>query len=116
MKAELTLSIQNKSISLSAAKFVYRSMIERYKNGEDISNIIPIDIVNELDLWLADEWTHVGHCILVCINNAKMVEIYRKGNVKILDALMGKILKQSNMTLEPELIKELLPLTIDLYF
>lgn len=100
--------LSNKNITNAAAKFVYKQMIG---NPE----LKPLDIVIEHDLWLVDEWTHVGLCIVVCLENIKLVNSYAK-NPKILEALLGKIIKLSNMTVDPELIKELLPLIIKSYF
>lgn len=76
----------------------------------------PEEIADAKDLWLADEWTHVGYCIVVCLENQKLVEAYKKGNAKVFDALLGKTIKLSNMTVDPELIRELLPLIISAYF
>lgn len=93
---------------MAAAKFVYKQISWTDKN--------PIDVVNELDLWLADEWTHLGFCILVCLENQKLVDNYKKGNVKVFDALLGKVIKMANMTVDPELVRELLPLVIAAHF
>jgi Asp-tRNA(Asn)/Glu-tRNA(Gln) amidotransferase B subunit len=103
-------------ITLTAAKFVYKQIVERYKSGEDTSQISPTDLVEEHGLWVADEWSHVGFCIVVCLENTKLVENYNKGSVKVLDVLIGKAVKLANMTVDPELIKELMPLIIEAYF
>ena len=75
-----------------------------------------IEFVNKNDLWLVDEWTHLGLCIVICLENTKLIDSYLKGNLKVLDALMGKVIRLSNMTVDPELIKELLPLVIAVHF
>lgn len=103
-------------ITMAAAKFVFKMIVERGKKGEDTSNIQIIDIVNEHDLWLVCEWTHVGFCCLVCLDNKKLIESYNKGNHKIMDTLIGKTIKMANMTVDPELVKELMPLIIGAHF
>lgn len=100
-----------RGISGSAAKFVYKQMVDRHNLG-----INPEDIVNEYDLWLVDEWTHVGCCIVVCLENLKLVEGYKKGNQKLADALVGRTMKFANMTVDAELIRELMPLIINAYW
>lgn len=107
---------EGKGITLAAAKFVYKTLVERHKKGEDTSNLSVEDLVNEYDLWMADEWSHVGYCIVSCLDNVKLIESYNKGNVKVMDSLIGKTIKLSNMTVDPELIKELMPLIINCYF
>lgn len=99
---------ENKGISMAAAKFVYKQMIGSDKN--------PLDVVNEFDLWMVDEWTHVGFCILTCLESQKLVETYKKGNLKVFDSLIGKTIKMSNMTVDPELIRELMPGIIERHF
>jgi Asp-tRNA(Asn)/Glu-tRNA(Gln) amidotransferase B subunit len=101
----------SKGISKSAAKFVYSILVDR-KNLESK----PEDIVNEYDLWLADEWAHVGCCIVVCLDNMKLVEGYKKGNKKLADALVGRTMKFANMTIDAELVQELMPLIINRYW
>lgn len=61
---------------MAAAKFVYKQIMGTDKN--------PIDVVNEHDLWLVDEWAHVGHCIVLSLENQKLVETYKKDNQKVL--------------------------------
>ncbi len=95
-------------ITMAAAKFVYNKIKGSDKN--------PLDVVNEFDLWLADEWTHVGFCCLTCIESQKLVEQYKKGNLKVFDSLVGKTIKMANMTVDPELVRELLPLIIQAHF
>jgi Asp-tRNA(Asn)/Glu-tRNA(Gln) amidotransferase B subunit len=97
-----------KGITMAAAKFIYKQIIRTDKN--------PLDVVDEFDLWMADEWTHVGFCILACLDSQKLVETYKKGNTKVFDSIVGKTIKMSNMTVEPELIRELLPLIIAVHF
>ena len=95
-------------ITMAAAKFVYNKI-----KGTDKS---PLDVVIEYDLWLVDEWTHVGFCCLTCIDNQKLVDTYKKGNNKVFDSLVGKTIKMANMTVDPELVRELLPLIIQVHF
>jgi Asp-tRNA(Asn)/Glu-tRNA(Gln) amidotransferase B subunit len=97
-----------KTISNSAAKFIYK----RLMNHPDLD---PEQIAEEQDLWLADEWTHVGYCILTCLDNQKLVEGFKK-NPKMLDSLIGKTMKAANMTVDAELIRELMPLIVKAYF
>lgn len=105
-----------RGITMAAAKFIYKQIVERYKKGEDTSTINPADLVEEQQLWLADEWTHVGFCIMTCLENQKLIDTYNKGNHKVMDALLGKTIKMANMTVDAELIKELLPGIIAAYF
>jgi Asp-tRNA(Asn)/Glu-tRNA(Gln) amidotransferase B subunit len=105
-----------RGITMAAGKFVYKQLVERYKKGEDTSNISPQDLVEEQDLWLVDEWTHVGFCIMTCLDNPKLIESYNKGNHKVMDALLGKTIKLANMTVDAELVKELLPMIIAAHF
>ncbi len=96
---------------MAAAKAIHRICVEHYRQtGEHLS---PEQVAEEHDLWIADEWTHVGHCILTCLENPKLIENYRKGNPKILDVLVGKTLKSANMTVDPALVRELMPLIIE---
>lgn len=93
---------------MAAAKFVYKQLIGK-------PDLTPLDVVIEHDLWLVDEWTHLGLCIVVCLENPKLIQSFQK-NPKILDSLLGKVIKLSNMTVDPELIRELLPLVIEAHF
>lgn len=106
----------SRGITMAAGKFVYKQLVDRYKQGEDTSNISPLSLVEEQDLWLADEWTHVGFCILTCLDNTKLIDSYNKGNIKVMDALLGKTIKMANMTVDAELVRELLPLIIQAHF
>lgn len=108
--------VEERGITMAAAKFIYKQIVERHKKGEDTSTISPTDLVEEQQLWLADEWTHVGFCILTCLENPKLIESYNKGNHKVMDALLGKTIKAANMTVDAELVKELLPGIIEAYF
>ncbi len=102
---------------MSAAKFVYKKLTEAYKeHGEAAYALEVMDVVNTHELWMVDEWTHLGNVIVVCLENPKLVETYKKGNKKILDSLLGKTIKYSNMTVDAELIKELIPLVIEAHF
>jgi Asp-tRNA(Asn)/Glu-tRNA(Gln) amidotransferase B subunit len=112
----MTTDDDTKCITNAAAKSIYKELVERYKAGEDTSSIQILDLVEEHDLWLCDEWTHVGHCIVVCLENKKLIDAYNKGNKKVMDALIGKTIKASNMTVDAELIKELMPLIIEVHF
>ena len=102
---------EERGISKSAAKFVYHKLVE---SGDKETK--PIDIVEENDLWLSDEWTHVGYCLVVCLENMKLVEGFKKGNTKLLEALIGKTIKYANMTVDAELIRDLMPMLIHYYW
>lgn len=93
-------------ISAAAAKVIYKKMVEADKKGVELS---PADIAEAEGLWIADEWTHVGMCIVVCLDNKKLVNNYKLGQTKVLDTLVGKTIKFANMTVDGELIKELMP-------
>ena len=99
---------ESQSITMAAAKFISQDMMNKPEAD-------PVDIANKHDLWLVDEWTHVGMCVLVCLENEKLVNSFAK-NPKVLDALLGKVIKFANKTVDPELIKELLPLVIKAHF
>lgn len=107
------MSDESSGITSPAAKFIYKTMVEAFKQGKEV---LPLAIAKENDLWLVDEWTHVGYCVLTCLDNMKLVETYCKGNPKVMDALIGKAIKFANMTVEPELIKDLMPLVIERHF
>lgn len=99
---------------MPAAKFIYKLISEH-----DLSSRYSLSVthlVNENDLWIADEWTHIGCCIVTCLENIKLVETYKKGNSKIIDSLIGKTIKNSNMTVDANLVRDLMPLIINRYF
>jgi Asp-tRNA(Asn)/Glu-tRNA(Gln) amidotransferase B subunit len=106
----------SRGITLAAGKFIYRQIVERHKRGEDTSNLSINQMVDDQELWLVDEWAHLGCCIVICLENTKLVETYKKGNQKVFESLVGKTIKYANMTVEPELIRELLPLVIEAHF
>ena len=108
--------INSKGITNAAAKAVYKQLVDRSKTGEDTSSVEILPLIEEQDLWLADEWTHVGHCILTCLDNKKLIDSYNKGNKKVMDALIGKTIKSANCTVDAELVKELMPLIIEAHF
>jgi Asp-tRNA(Asn)/Glu-tRNA(Gln) amidotransferase B subunit len=99
-------------ISLAAAKIIYKKMVEANKHGQELD---PAEIAEADGLWISDEWTHVGMCIVICLDNKKLVQAYRSGQTKVLDTLVGKTIKFANMTVDGELIKELMPLIIAAY-
>lgn len=107
---------ESKGITLAAAKSIYKEVVARTRAGEDTSQIEFINLVEDQQLWVVDEWSHVGYCILVCLDNKKLIDNYHKGNKKVLDTLIGKTIKAANMTVDAELIKELMPLIIDHHF
>lgn len=112
-----TITIETpKGITNGAAKLIYKQLVERAKAGEDTSSIEILSLVEEQDLWLSDEWTHVGHCILACLDNKKLIDNYNKGNKKVMDALIGKTIKSAGATVDAELVIELMPLIINQYF
>lgn len=100
-----------RGITISAAKTIYRKMVEA-----NDPNLNSEDIANELDLWIVDEWTHAGCCIVVCLENTKLVEGVKKGNQKLIESLIGKTMKFANMTVDAELIRELMPMIIKAYW
>lgn len=116
MENVLTATEDAKGITNGAAKSIYKELVDRGKAGEDTSSIEILDLVEEHDLWLSDEWTHVGNCIVVCLDNKKLIDSYNKGNIKVMDALIGKTIKAANSTVDAELIKELMPLIIAAHF
>jgi Asp-tRNA(Asn)/Glu-tRNA(Gln) amidotransferase B subunit len=99
-------------ISPAAAKLIYKQMVEGNERGEELQ---PTQLAEAQGLWIADEWTHVGMCILVCLDNKKLANNYKSGQLKVLDTLVGKTIKFANMTVDGELIKELMPLIINAY-
>jgi len=103
--------VTQRGISATAAKTVYRLLVESYRATGQCPDVY--DIVESNDLWLSDEWTHVGHVVLTCLGNQKLIEQYHKGNVKTLDVLLGKTLKAANMTLDAGLVRDLVPLVIE---
>lgn len=106
----------SKGISQSAAKHVYKQIVARSKSGEDTSCLDPKALVEEQDLWLGDMWTHLGHCLVTCVDNPKLVQAYRKGQAKVMETLIGKTVKSANMTVDAELIREMMPDVITRYF
>lgn len=103
-------------ITMAAAKYVLKIMVEKHKAGEDTSSINIQDIVDEHNLWMADDWSHIGYIIVTCLESTKLVASYNKGNMKVFDSLLGKTIKNSNMTTDPEFIREMLPIVISTYF
>ncbi len=99
-------------ISTAAAKTIYKKMVEANKNGVELD---PAEVAESEGLWLVDEWTHVGMCVVVCLENKKLVNNYKLGQTKILDTLVGKTIKFANFTVDGEIIKELMPLIIYAY-
>lgn len=103
-------------ITKTACKFILKIAVEYFeKNGTQIQKS-PMEIADEYDLWMVDEWTMLGHIIIVCLDNSKLIESFVKGNAKVLDSLLGKIMKASNYTVDPEYVKEILPLAIEKWF
>lgn len=105
-----------KGITYTAGKLLYRTIVERYKAGEDTSQLDPADLAEEMGLWLADEWTHLGHCLVTCIENPKLVKAFQAGQTKVLQTLIGKAMKSANMTVDAEVLQEMLPWVIERYF
>lgn len=105
-----------KGITAAASKFILKILRERRADGEDTSEISIIAIIDEHDLWMCDYWGHLGYCLTTLLENEKMVAGFKKGNAKILDVLVGKTIKSSNMTVDAELITEMIPTVISLYF
>jgi Asp-tRNA(Asn)/Glu-tRNA(Gln) amidotransferase B subunit len=103
-------------ITMAAAKYVLKIMVEKHKAGEDTESINIQDIIDEHNLWMADEWSHIGYIIVTCLESTKLVAAYNKGNIKVFDSLLGKTIKMSNMTTDPDFIREMLPVIINQYF
>lgn len=105
-----------RGISQAAGKLVYRKLadlFDRTTNTPTTKTVL--EVVEENDLWIADDWTHVGLCIVICLENKKLVNNYKAGQTKVLDTLVGKTIKFANMTVDGEYIKELMPLIIQAY-
>ena len=111
LKSENLEPYQTPSITGAAAKFIYKTL----RDAKD-TNLTALDVVREHDLWLVDEWTHVGFIILACLDNIKLISAYNKGNIKVMDALIGKTIKMGNMTVDAEYVKEMLPIIIEVHF
>jgi len=101
---------------MSACKSIYKTYVDHYNNTQQYLATTPTELADDHDLWMADCWTHLGHTIVTCLENTKLVEAYIKGNVKVLDSLLGKTIKCANMTVDPEYIRELIPLVINKWF
>lgn len=95
---------------------MYRKLVELFdKETQTPTTKTVAEIIEENDLWIVDDWTHVGLCILICLENKKLVNNYKAGQTKVLDTLVGKTIKFANMTVDGEYIKELMPLIIQSY-
>ena len=103
-------------ITMAAAKSISKICAEHFNKTGTLLDKTPIELAEEHDLWMADCWTHLGYTIVTCLESPKLVEAYLKGNAKVLDSLLGKTIKSANMTVDPEYIKELIPLVIDKWF
>lgn len=102
-------------ISPAASKIVYKHLVSLYNKEGKISDKTVLEVIEELYLWSWDDWTHVGACILVCLENKKLVNNYKAGQDKILDTLVGKTMKLAAGRADGEYIKELMPLIIQSY-
>lgn len=104
------------SITQGAAKFIWKTYVNFHKENGSILNKTPTEIVIENNLWLVDEWSHFGYCIVSCLENPKMIESYKKGKHQVIDSLIGKAVKSSSLTTDPIFLKELMPIVIERYF
>ena len=101
---------------MAAAKHIFKMCVEHFNKTGAIIDKTPTEMAEEYDLWIADEWTQLGFIIVVCLDNKKLIDSFIKGNNKVLDTLIGKTIKLSNMTAEPDFIKEMIPQVIDRWF
>ena len=108
--------MNNSGITPGAAKHLMKFYIEELRTTGTASALSPTELVDSQHLWMADGWTHLGCCLVVCLNNSKMVEQYVGGKVKILDNLIGMTVKFSNMTVDASIVKEMMPIVIETYF
>jgi Asp-tRNA(Asn)/Glu-tRNA(Gln) amidotransferase B subunit len=106
---------QSKGITMPACKYIYKKLVDYYEKNNQICPTDVEDFAEAEGLWAVDEWGHVGACIVTCLDNKKLVNQYKLGQVKVLDTLVGKTIKQAFMTVDGELIKELMPLIINHY-
>jgi hypothetical protein len=107
---------ESHGITMPAAKYIFKMCAEHFNKTDTLLDKTPTELAEEHDLWMADCWTHLGYTIVTCLESPKLVEAYLKGNAKVLDSLLGKTIKSANMTVDPEYIKELIPLVIDKWF
>jgi Asp-tRNA(Asn)/Glu-tRNA(Gln) amidotransferase B subunit len=107
--------IVNTSTNVYSTSFQYPNLhTETYYSPTGVTHLSTL--IEKENLWLCDEWGHLGYAIVTCIQNEKLVKSYCAGKIKLLDNLIGITIKNSNMTLQPELVKELLPKIIERWF
>lgn len=107
---------ETRGITMAGAKFIFRICVEHFNKTGQFLEKPAAEIADEHDLWLVDEWTHLGYAIVTCLNNPKLVTSFLKGNTKVLDTLLGMTIRSANMTVDPEYIKEMIPAVIDRWF
>lgn len=108
--------VDNRGITMAACKFIYRLYVDHFdKTGQYLEKTVT-ELAEEYDLWVVDGWSHLGYAIVTCLENPKLIDSYNKGNQKVLDTLIGKTVRSANMTVDPELIKEIIPHIITKWF
>jgi Asp-tRNA(Asn)/Glu-tRNA(Gln) amidotransferase B subunit len=111
-----TLSPPQRGITMAGAKFIFKLNADHFnKTGQHLKKTI-VELADEHDLWMVDGWSHLGYAIVTCLENPKLVDSYNKGNQKVLDTLIGKTVRSANMTVDPELIKDMIPHIITKWF
>lgn len=90
--------MSERKISHSAAKKVLTLMFETGK--------APEDIIEELDLWLLsipEACTLIDNVIR---NNDKLVDGYKQGNSKLLNVLVGLVMKEAKDKVDASFVSE----------
>ncbi len=99
--AELLRSIQNNTISGSAAKNVFQEMIT---NNDQVA-----EIINKLGLKQISDSDELDKVIEQVLENcAKDVQAYKSGNTKVFGFLVGQVMRESKGKANPKLVNEIL--------
>lgn len=99
--AKLVTMVRDNLISGTAGKQVLE---EIYRSGET-----PETVVQRLNLSQIVDLTALTHLVdAVLAANTGLVETYRKGKVNAIQALMGKVMKESNGKASPPAVRDLL--------
>lgn len=106
----------SRGITMAAAKYILEQLTKDQSLGINTDNLIASDLITQHDLWIVDGWSHVGYVIVTCLENPKLVDSINKGNLKVIDTIMGKTIRSANMTVDPNVIRELVPLVIKRWF
>jgi Asp-tRNA(Asn)/Glu-tRNA(Gln) amidotransferase B subunit len=99
---------QTSGITIQCAKYVLHIMC---KTGED-----PLSIVEKNNLFVADAWTHIGHCFTACCDNMDLVDKVKLGDKKSIDPLVRIIAKMNDLTIDIPLIRYMIPIIIKSFF